>query len=82
MLIQFQEEGSYRSADVVAALEWMLPSARDATDSTIVVLDWHAGHRTQEVVIDLALAFASNACFTRWAPMQVCSQRMSETLLR
>ena len=49
MMIQVQERGSYRSEDVVAALDWMLPPAACPEDSIIVLLDWYSGHRTEEV---------------------------------
>ena len=49
LLIQVQEYGSYRSEDVVEALEWMLPRANDSTESMVVMLDWYSGHRTEEV---------------------------------
>jgi len=52
MKIQVQENGSYRSQDVVEALEWMLPQVPDAEhsrDSMIVLLDWFSGHLTEEV---------------------------------
>ena len=39
MLIQVQEEGSYRSEDVVEALDWMLPQAHSPDESIIVLLD-------------------------------------------
>ena len=47
--LQVQENGSYRSADVVEALEWLLPLAATPQDSIIVMLDWYAGHLTPEV---------------------------------
>ena len=49
MKIQTQEEGSYRSKDVVEALDWMLPQAHSSKDSIIVILDWFSGHLTEEV---------------------------------
>ena len=36
------------SADVVEALEWMLPQANAPNESCIVVLDWFSGHLTKE----------------------------------
>jgi hypothetical protein len=47
--VQVQENGSYRSQDVVEALDWMLPHASDSTESIIVILDWYSGHLTEEV---------------------------------
>ena len=47
--VQVQENGSYRSEDVVEALDWMLPVAADSTESIIVLLDWFSGHLTEEV---------------------------------
>ena len=49
MKFQTQENGSYRSGDVVEALEWMLPPAETAEDSIVVILDWFSGHLTEEV---------------------------------
>ena len=49
MSIQVQENGSYKSEDVVAALDWMLPLATCPEESIVVLLDWYAGHRTDEV---------------------------------
>ena len=49
LLIQVQEYGSYRSEDVVEALNWMLPRADKSWESMIVMLDWYSGHRTDEV---------------------------------
>ena len=49
MKVQTQENGSYRSEDVVEALEWMLPAASRPEESIVVVLDWYSGHLTQEV---------------------------------
>ena len=49
MKIQTQEEGSYRSKDVVEALDWMLPQAQSSKDSIIVLLDWFSGHLTEDV---------------------------------
>ena len=49
MKIQTQAEGSYRSKDVVDALDWMLPQALSPQDSIIVLLDWFSGHLTEEV---------------------------------
>ena len=47
--VQVQENGSYRSPDVVEALDWMLPAANDSSESIIVMLDWFSGHLTEEV---------------------------------
>ena len=47
--VQVQENGSYRSPDVVEALDWMLPAAADSSQSIIVMLDWFSGHLTEEV---------------------------------
>ena len=49
MKVQVQREGSYRSEDVVEALDWMLPQARSQDESIIVLLDWFSGHLTEEV---------------------------------
>ena len=49
MRVQCQACGSYRSADVVEALEWMLPDASSSEESVIVLLDWFSGHLTDEV---------------------------------
>ena len=49
MKIQVQEEGSYRSGDMVEALDWVLPTAHSLEESTIVMLDWFSGHLTDEV---------------------------------
>ena len=49
LLIQVQEYGSYRSEDVVEAVNWMLPRADKSWESMIVMLDWYSGHRTDEV---------------------------------
>ena len=50
MKVQTQENGSYRSCDVVEALEWLLPKAEKPEDSIVVVLDWYSGHLTDEVM--------------------------------
>jgi len=47
--VQVQENGSYRSEDVVEALDWMLPVANIPSESIIVILDWYSGHLTKEV---------------------------------
>ena len=44
-----QENGSYRTLDMVEALEWCLPDAADSTESIIVLLDWFSAHRSDEV---------------------------------
>ena len=49
MKVQVQEHGSYRSEDMVKALDWMLPDASDSNESIIVLLDWYSGHLTEEV---------------------------------
>ena len=49
MKVQVQVHGSYRSEDMVQALEWMLPDSEKPEDSIIVLLDWYSGHRTEEV---------------------------------
>ena len=43
MKVQTQENGSYRSEDVVEALEWMLPAASRPEESIVVVLDCTVG---------------------------------------
>ncbi len=49
MHVQTQDHGSYKSCDVVEALDWMLPWAADSSESIIVLLDWYSGHLTEEV---------------------------------
>ena len=49
MKVQVQVNGSYRSEDVVEALDWMLPTASNSTESIIVLLGWYSGHLTDEV---------------------------------
>jgi hypothetical protein len=49
MRVQIQENGSYRSGDVVEALEWILPDASVTGESLVVLLDWFSGHLTEEV---------------------------------
>ena len=49
MKVQVQEQGSYRSEDVVEALDWMLPNAANSTESIVLLLDWYQGHLTEEV---------------------------------
>ena len=49
MNVQVQENGSYRSRDMVEALEWILPVANEPRDSIVVLLDWFKGHMTEEV---------------------------------
>ena len=49
VMVQVQENGSYRSSDMVEALEWILPGANDSSESIVVMLDWYSGHLTQEV---------------------------------
>ena len=49
MKVQVQENGSYRSEDVVEALDRMLPNAAHSQESIIVMLDWYSGHLTEEV---------------------------------
>ena len=48
-MLQVQENGSYRSGDMVEALEWILPDAADSSESIIVLLDWFSAHRSEEV---------------------------------
>ena len=47
--VQVQDNGSYRSSDMVEALDWMLPVASNSKESIVLVLDWYAGHLTEEV---------------------------------
>ena len=49
MKLQVQEYGWYNSVKVVDALEWILPSAADSSESIVVLLDSYAGHLTEEV---------------------------------
>ena len=49
MMLQVQENGSYRSGDCVEALDWMLPDAHESSESVVVMLDWFSAHRTDEV---------------------------------
>ena len=49
MKMQTQVQGSYRSEDMVEALDWMLPQAASSDESIIVLLDWFSGHLTEEV---------------------------------
>ena len=49
LMLQVQENGSYRSGDMVEALEWILPDAADSSESIIVLLDWFSAHRSEEV---------------------------------
>ena len=49
MKVQVQENGSYRSVDMVEALDWMLPTVSKSEESIIVILDWYSGHLTAEV---------------------------------
>jgi len=49
MHVQVQEHGSYKSVDVVEALDWMLPDAANSSESIVVMLDWYSGHLTPEV---------------------------------
>ena len=49
MKVQVQEYGSYRSSDMVEALDWMLPQANDSSESMVLLLDWYSGHLTEEV---------------------------------
>ena len=50
MKIQVQENGSYRAADCVEAIEWILPDAQDSSESVVVLLDWFSAHRSDEVL--------------------------------
>ena len=47
--VQCQACGSYRSTDLIEALEKMLPEANSPEESVIVMLDWFSGHLTDEV---------------------------------
>ena len=49
MKVQVQELGSYRSSDMVEALDWILPDANESHESIVVLLDWYKGHLTEEV---------------------------------
>lgn len=49
MKVQVQECGSYRSGDMVEALDWILPVADGSHESIVVLLDWYKGHLTDEV---------------------------------
>ena len=49
MKMQVQREGSYRSEDMVEALDWMLPMAHSPEESIIVLLDWFSGPLTEDV---------------------------------
>ena len=49
MNVQVQKNGSYRSEDVVEALDWMLPNATKPEESIVVLLDWYIGHLTDAV---------------------------------
>ena len=49
MLAQTQEKGSYRTSDVVAFLDWALPTAACPQDSIVVLLDWYSAHLSAEV---------------------------------
>ena len=49
MKVQVQEHGRYNSVDVVEALDWMLPSAADSSESIVVMLDFYPEHLTDEV---------------------------------
>ena len=49
MMLQVQENGSYRAGDCVASLEWILPDAADSSQSIIVLLDWFSAHRADDV---------------------------------
>ena len=49
MLTQTQSHGSYKSSDMVRALDWMLPAATKSEESIIILLDWYSGHLTPEV---------------------------------
>ena len=49
MKVQVQENGSYRSGDMVEALDWLLPPANASNESIVVLLDWYSGHLTDEV---------------------------------
>ena len=49
MHLQFQERGSYRSENVVDALEWGLRPATCSSESVVVLLDWFSAHLSDEV---------------------------------
>ena len=48
MKMQTQVQGSYRSEDMVEALDWMLPQAASSDESIVVLLDRFSGHLTEE----------------------------------
>ncbi len=49
MLVQTQEKGSYRTDDMIAFLDWALPTAACPSESIVVILDWFAPHLSEEV---------------------------------
>ena len=49
MKVQVQEHGRYNSVNVVEALDWILPSAADSSESIVVLLDFYCAHLTDEV---------------------------------
>ena len=49
MLIQTQENGSYRSEDMYDLLGHNLKQVEDPSEACVVLLDWYAGHRTPEI---------------------------------
>ena len=68
--VQTQVHGSYRSSDMVEALEWMLPNANVSSESIVVMLDWFSGHLTEEVAAKVrdkghVLIFHGGGC-TPW----------------
>ena len=42
MKVQVQRNGSYRSEDMVEALDWLLPTATKPEESVVVLLDWYS----------------------------------------
>ena len=65
MKLQVQEEGSYRSKDMVEVLDWMLPQAHSPDESIIVLLDWFSGHLTEEVAALVEIK-GHVLLFSRW----------------
>ena len=49
MHVHTQENGSYRSSDMLELLERTLPPATEDYEAAVVCLDWYAGHRTAEI---------------------------------
>ena len=48
--LQVQECGSYRDEDVIESLQKILPVATSTEQSTVVLLDWYAAHRSPDVI--------------------------------